>query len=58
MSPRSSLQYQTKALQKLEYYLASACCTSGMKDGLQDDKDSFFALQYTFECNGRVVLVA
>jgi len=57
MSPRSSLHYQSKALQKLEYFLASACCTSGIKDS-SDDRDSFFALQYTFECNGRVVAVA
>jgi hypothetical protein len=56
MSPRSSLHYQSKALQKLEYYLASASYTSGIKDSLEGEKDSFFALQYTFECNGKVVV--
>lgn len=56
MSPRSSPHYQSKALQKLEYFLASACCNSRIKGRSEDDKDGFFALQYTFECNGRVVI--
>ena len=55
MSPRSSLHYQSKALQRLEHFLALACCTSGIKGSSEDDKDSFFALQYTFECNGRLL---
>ncbi|KAF8806225.1 CDC14-domain-containing protein [Phlegmacium glaucopus] len=50
-SPRSSSHYQSKALQKLEYLLALACCASGVNNRSEDDKDSFFALQYTFECN-------
>ena len=55
MSPRSLSHYQSKALQKLEYYLASACCTSGTKDSSGDEKNDFFALQYTFECNCRLL---
>jgi hypothetical protein len=58
ISPRSSPHYQSKALQKLEYFLALACCASGIKGSSEDDKDSFFALQYTFECNGKVLVVA
>lgn len=47
-SPRSSAGAKSRALQILERNIAMAC----IDNDNSDEKDAFFALQYTFECNG------
>ena len=48
-SPRSSAGAKSRALQALERNIAMACI---IDNDDSDEKDAFFALQYTFECNG------
>ncbi|CAA7258519.1 unnamed protein product [Cyclocybe aegerita] len=47
-SPRSLFKAKTKALQNLEQHLATACCSTATDS---EARDSFLALQHTFECN-------
>ncbi|KAG6916479.1 hypothetical protein DXG01_006673 [Tephrocybe rancida] len=53
-SARSSSEAKTRALHRIERHLAAACIP---KDS-SEDLDSFNALQYTFECNVPMRLLA
>ncbi|PPQ63156.1 hypothetical protein CVT24_005796 [Panaeolus cyanescens] len=50
LSPRSTYASRKQALQSLERQLALACLATS-QDNAQDIKDSFLAVQNTFECN-------